>query len=107
MEQTNASAANAIFRLGASANDSIPWVVELLQLVKNLLEQGQVKITGLCFGHQLVARALNAQVMKSDQGWEASVCPVDLSARGSGLFGRDKLLRKSRRSISGLCSIHV
>ena len=34
------------------------------------------------------------RVGKSDAGWETSVMPVDLTAKGKDLFGKDRLVRE-------------
>ena len=47
---------------------------------------------GVCFGHQIVGRAMGAAVGKSEHGWETSVLPMELTARGRAVFGRDVLV---------------
>ncbi|CCG85177.1 putative Class I glutamine amidotransferase [Taphrina deformans PYCC 5710] len=32
-----------------------------------------IKLVGICFGHQLIARALGGQVARNPRGWEISV----------------------------------
>lgn len=44
------------------------WVVTLRQKVEQLL-QGQKKILGVCFGHQLIALCMGAKVGRAPQGW--------------------------------------
>ena len=61
--------------------------------MQQLLAQDRVRIIGVCFGHQIVGRAMGVKVGRSNRGWEASVCEVDLTARGKELFGKDKLVR--------------
>lgn len=41
----------------------------------------------MCFGHQIVGRALDARVDRSDAGWEVSVTPMRLTAKGREIFG--------------------
>jgi GMP synthase-like glutamine amidotransferase len=45
-----------------------PWVVTLRERVGELLEQRK-KLLGICFGHQLIAFCLGAQVGRAPQGW--------------------------------------
>ncbi len=47
-----------------------PWVLELRQKVKALLD-AKKKLIGVCFGHQLIALCLGAQVGRAPQGWGA------------------------------------
>ena len=42
----------------------------------------------MCYGHQIVGRALGAKVARSEGGaWEVSVCQVNLTEKGKELFG--------------------
>lgn len=51
-----------------------------------------MRVIGVCFGHQIVGRALGVPVERSDAGWELSVLPVQLSAKGKEVFQRDHLV---------------
>lgn len=52
-----------------------------------------MRVIGVCFGHQIVGRALGAKVDRSDRGWEVSVVPMTLTAKGKEVFGvtRDEM----------------
>jgi GMP synthase-like glutamine amidotransferase len=54
--------------------------------------QDRVRIIGVCFGHQIVGRALGVKVGRNDEGWEVSVCEMDLTEKGKDLFRKDKLV---------------
>jgi GMP synthase-like glutamine amidotransferase len=60
--------------------------------VKSVLAQDRVRVIGVCFGHQIVARALGTPVGQNDAGWEVSVLPLELSDEGKRLFKQDKLV---------------
>ena len=76
-----------------SAYESTPWIAALVAYVRRILSgQTRVRLIGVCFGHQVIARALGASVAASRDGWEASVCEVSLSACGKQLFGKDVLV---------------
>jgi GMP synthase-like glutamine amidotransferase len=45
-----------------------PWVLALRQRVTQLLH-AKKKLIGVCFGHQLIALCLGAQVGRAPQGW--------------------------------------
>ncbi|MBA3059276.1 MAG: amidotransferase [Gammaproteobacteria bacterium] len=47
-----------------------PWVLSLRQQVQQLLHTKK-KLLGVCFGHQLIALCLGAQVGRAPQGWGA------------------------------------
>jgi len=72
------------------------WIVALVDYIRDVLTtQKRVRVVGVCFGHQIIARALGARVDRGEKGWEASVCPVPLSARGRELFGLEILVYNS------------
>jgi GMP synthase-like glutamine amidotransferase len=64
----------------------------VVEYTKQILSQDRVRIIGVCFGHQIVGRAMGAPVGRGDSGWEVSVLPLDLSDAGKGLFQREKLV---------------
>ena len=87
--------ADHLLRKGYNAFDNDPWVVRLVDFVKEVLAQNRVRIIGVCYGHQIVGRALGAKVARSEGGaWEVSVSQVKLTEKGKRLFGgRDTLVR--------------
>lgn len=64
-----------------------------MDFVKDVLAQSRVRLIGVCFGHQIVGRAMDVKVDRSNRGWEVSVTPVDLTPKGKQLFGVDQLVR--------------
>lgn len=78
--------------LGQNAFDNFPWIKKLVAFVQTILAQDRVRIIGVCFGHQIVGRALGARVDRGDKGWEMSVTPMELTERGKELFGLSKLV---------------
>ncbi|MFA5678526.1 MAG: gamma-glutamyl-gamma-aminobutyrate hydrolase family protein [Pseudomonas sp.] len=49
-------------------NDGLPWIDALCGFVRTLWQQHR-PLLGVCFGHQLMAKALGGTVMKSEKGW--------------------------------------
>ncbi len=49
-------------------NDGLAWVDDLCGFVGRLWEAGK-PLVGICFGHQLMAKALGGEVVKSPKGW--------------------------------------
>lgn len=49
-------------------NDGLPWIDALCGFVRSLWAE-QRPLLGVCFGHQLIARALGGTVVKSEKGW--------------------------------------
>lgn len=87
---------DAILITGSKHNafDNDPWILTLVEYTRKALEQKdtKVKVIGVCFGHQIVGRALGAHVARSDNGWEISVTEMKLSEKGKELFGKETLV---------------
>lgn len=67
----------------SDAWSDVPWIVELTEYVKTVIDK--CRIVGICFGHQIVGRALGAPVGRADQ-WEISVSPVNLTRLGKSVL---------------------
>jgi len=89
----NLSDIDAILITGSRYNsfDDDPWIKKLVEFTRKVLGQSRVRIVGVCFGHQIVGRAMGVQVGRSDAGWEASVTAIDLTKKGQEIFGRPAL----------------
>ena len=59
------------------------------------LQRKHIRIIGVCFGHQIVARAMGVKVGRNPEGWEAAVNNVQLSKQGQDFFGLQDLVRLS------------
>ncbi|OCL10547.1 class I glutamine amidotransferase-like protein [Glonium stellatum] len=80
--------------------EDVPWILKLVDFTKKILEQDRIRIIGVCFGHQIVGRAMGVKVARSDAGWEISVTPMELTAKGKELFKQDSLsLHQMHRDI--------
>lgn len=55
-----------------SVYDPLPWIEALEGFVVRLWE-GRKPLVGICFGHQLIARALGGEVERSEKGWGVGV----------------------------------
>lgn len=55
-----------------SAYDDKPWIVSLLHWIEKAYCRG-AKMMGVCFGHQVIARALGGEVRKYDGGFGAGI----------------------------------
>lgn len=76
-----------------TAFDNDPWILKLVDFTKRAIDSGRVKVVGVCFGHQIVGRAVGAGVGKSKKGWEVAVTEVDLTDKGREIFALDKMVR--------------
>ncbi|KAI0635143.1 class I glutamine amidotransferase-like protein [Trametes polyzona] len=76
----------------ASAYENLDWINRLVDYVRFLAkEKPHVRIFGICFGHQIVARALGGECVPNDGKWEIGVTEIGLTDVGKKLFGVDKL----------------
>ena len=64
----------------ASVTDSLPWIDKLLSVVSELHAQ-RTPMIGICFGHQVVAKALGGRVERSPNGWGLGIKPVRFESR--------------------------
>ncbi|KZO90643.1 class I glutamine amidotransferase-like protein [Calocera viscosa TUFC12733] len=73
-------------------DDALPWLPQLLAVIRSTYHnKPHIKLIGICFGHQVIARALGGKCVKNDKGWEIGVAEVTLSDAGKALFGQDTL----------------
>lgn len=54
------------------AYEGLDWMLALESFVRDLVDR-QIPLVGICFGHQIIARALGGEVVKSDKGWGVGV----------------------------------
>ncbi|CAG8506303.1 9249_t:CDS:2, partial [Dentiscutata heterogama] len=79
-----------------SAYDDIPWINRLTDFTKLIIDKHQhIKLIGICFGHQIIARAAGGQVIKNPLGWEIGVTEVSLTDIGENFFKIDRFTSKS------------
>jgi GMP synthase-like glutamine amidotransferase len=72
----------------------MPWIQPLLDFVARVTkDHAKIRILGICFGHQIVARALGGHCVPNDKGWEVGVYDVQLNGLGEEIFGIKELVR--------------
>ena len=82
-----------------SAFEDTEWIVALVDFVRRAFALAPssghppLRIIGVCFGHQIVSRALGVPVRRAEAGWEVSVTETKLTLAGQALFdGRETLV---------------
>jgi GMP synthase (glutamine-hydrolysing) len=66
--------------------DQTPWVLRALEFVRRL-DQEKRRILGICFGHQLVAHALQGKVTKNPKGEEEGCADFAWTPAATAEFG--------------------
>lgn len=77
-----------------SAYEPLPWIEELQSWIRKAVSQG-VFLVGICFGHQLIAKALGGTVEAYSGGWGAGIREsdvVDATMREFFIDGKLRLL---------------
>lgn len=63
-----------------NAYDDDPWITDLVDWIRRC-EAIRRPLVGICFGHQLIARALGGTVMKSEKGWGLGSYEVNVTVQ--------------------------
>jgi len=61
-------------------NDDADWIERLSGFIRALAQSRQ-PLVGICFGHQLIARALGGRVERSPRSWGLGAYPTTLAGR--------------------------
>ncbi|KAF8404736.1 hypothetical protein HHK36_009625 [Tetracentron sinense] len=67
----------------SDAHGNDVWICKLLNLLKKL-DSMKKKVLGICFGHQILGRALGGKTGRAVSGWDIGVTTVNL--KSSNLF---------------------
>lgn len=79
-------------QLGHDSFADSPWILKLVNYTAEAVDSKRVRIIGVCFGHQILARAMGVEVGRNAAGWEAAVNDVQLSKKGQELFELENLV---------------
>lgn len=74
---TDTEAVHLITGCNEAAYDDTPWIVSLLNWIRRAHE-AQLKLVGICFGHQAIAQALGGRVEQAPQGWGTGIRQSDI-----------------------------
>ena len=87
---------------GHNSFEDSPWIKTLVEYTAKVLAQDRVRIIGVCFGHQIVGRAMGVKVGRNPDGWETAVYDVDLTPKGKEIFQKDSLVRSCPSNLTFL-----
>ncbi|PPQ70426.1 hypothetical protein CVT24_013176 [Panaeolus cyanescens] len=72
----------------SSAYEDIEWINKLTQYIARVVnEKPHIKIIGICFGHQVIARALGGECVPNNGRWEIGPTHIHLTDLGKRFFG--------------------
>ncbi|KAL0089725.1 class I glutamine amidotransferase-like protein [Phycomyces blakesleeanus] len=77
----------------ASAYEDEPWILKLVEFVGLMRTEpylSKVRMVGICFGHQIMARACGGVCERNEKGWEFGLYAVKLTSEGKEVFHTDK-----------------
>ncbi|KAJ5775633.1 uncharacterized protein N7511_000644 [Penicillium nucicola] len=96
-------------RYDSFSNGEENWILQLVDFVANLLHhQTRVKVIGVCFGHQIIGRALGVMPVRNRNGWEVAVTEIELTSTGRRLFGLPFLaIHQMHRDMLPVCPANV
>ncbi|GLJ11980.1 hypothetical protein SUGI_0181410 [Cryptomeria japonica] len=63
----------------SDAHGNALWILELCQLLR-CLYQMRIKVLGICFGHQILCRALGGKVSRSSAGWDVGTTKIHFNS---------------------------
>ncbi len=69
-----------------SVYDDLPWIKSLQRFVVDCREKN-VRVVGICFGHQLIAHALGGRTEKAACGWGFGIQAANITDRKSWMNG--------------------
>jgi GMP synthase (glutamine-hydrolysing) len=61
-----------------SVNDDAQWIRALEGFVREVAA-ARIPFIGICFGHQLIAKAMGGSVVRSERGWGVGLMEVEVS----------------------------
>ncbi|KAH8110957.1 class I glutamine amidotransferase-like protein [Phellopilus nigrolimitatus] len=75
----------------ASAYGDVPWIDKLTAWVAETAKtRPEIKLIGICFGHQIIARALGGECVPNGGKWEIGTTEIDLTDVGKEVFKTGK-----------------
>lgn len=63
-----------------AAYEELDWMLKLEAFIRELISR-QIPLVGICFGHQIIAKALGGEVVKSDKGWAVGLSTYEVTGK--------------------------
>jgi GMP synthase (glutamine-hydrolysing) len=87
-----------------SVYEDRPWIKELLELVREI-HRREIRLVGVCFGHQAVALALGGEVKLNPKGWDIGLKELTLTEAAKGLASFRKASNPTRVLVSHMDTV--
>ncbi|KAF7760289.1 hypothetical protein Agabi119p4_10965 [Agaricus bisporus var. burnettii] len=69
-----------------------PWIVRLTKFVTLVgINHPEIRLVGMCFGHQIICRSLGGEACRNPNGWETGPTVLRTTYMGRLLYGVEKL----------------
>jgi GMP synthase-like glutamine amidotransferase len=73
----------------AGVYEDLPWIAPLIEFLREA--RGRARLVGVCFGHQILAKAFGGEVIKSPKGWGVGLHHYDIEERGPWMDGAEEV----------------
>lgn len=73
----------------SSCYEDLDWIHRLKAFARDCVDR-EIKLLGICFGHQLIAETLGGAVERSDKGWGIGLARSDVAHRPNWLVPHKK-----------------
>ncbi|PWZ02225.1 hypothetical protein BCV70DRAFT_198500 [Testicularia cyperi] len=92
----------------SSAYLDLEWTNKLAKFLRSVAEDHPlVRLIGICYGHQILARAFDGIVQSNPKGWELGTFACDLTEYGQDLLGFDAQSSACKMNIQQVHRDHV
>jgi len=75
-----------------SAMDETPWMLRLEQFLRDAIARKR-PVFGICFGHQILAKALGGEVRQAEQGWQLGLQSYQVTQKPDWMADAPESLR--------------
>ena len=71
----------------AGVYENLPWIAPLIEFLR--AARGRARLVGICFGHQVLAKAFGGEVIRSPKGWGVGLHRYEVGPDGAWLDEAD------------------
>lgn len=90
-----------------SSYEDLAWIQRLKTFIREIDIIDNIRVLGVCFGHQIIAEALGGKCEKNNLGWEVGYEEIELTDVGKHVLCLSSSLNKSKLGIQEMHQDHV